>query len=89
MKPEGHPTNTERTTTTQNTMRAIVQATYGSADVLRLERIATPKIADSKVLVRVHAAGLDRGTWHLMTGRPYLQRGTRSPDATSPAPSSR
>jgi len=22
----------------------------------------------------VHAAGLDRGTWHLMTGRPYLLR---------------
>ena len=24
--------------------------------------------------MRVHAAGLDRGTWHLMTGKPYLQR---------------
>jgi NADPH:quinone reductase-like Zn-dependent oxidoreductase len=26
------------------------------------------------VLVRVHAAGLDRGTWHLMTGTPYAVR---------------
>ena len=24
--------------------------------------------------MRVHAAGLDRGTWHLMTGTPYLMR---------------
>jgi len=82
MKPEGRPAATERTTTTKNTMRAIVHDTYGSADVLRLGRIATPKVADNKVLVRVHAAGLDRGTWHLMTGRPYLQRlvlGFRAP----------
>jgi NADPH:quinone reductase-like Zn-dependent oxidoreductase len=26
------------------------------------------------VLLRAHAAGLDRGTWHLMTGQPYLMR---------------
>lgn len=55
-------------------MRAIVQDTYGSADVLRLAQIAQPEIADREVLIRVHAAGLDRGTWHLMTGRPYLLR---------------
>src|SRR3990170_5954855 len=60
--------------TTTNTMRAIVQDSYGSADVLREARIRRPDIADNEVLVRVHAAGLDRGTWHLMTGKPYLQR---------------
>ena len=59
---------------TERTMRAIVQDTYGSADVLRLETIPTPQIADNEVLVRVHAAGLDRGTWHFMTGKPYLMR---------------
>jgi NADPH:quinone reductase-like Zn-dependent oxidoreductase len=58
----------------EGTMRAIVQDAYGSADVLRLAQVATPKIADNEVLVRVHAAGLDRGTWHLMTGQPYLLR---------------
>ncbi len=57
-----------------STMQAIVQDAYGSADVLRLAQIAPPKIADHEVLLRVHAAGLDRGTWHLMTGRPYLLR---------------
>ena len=61
-------------TTTTTTMQAIVQHTYGSADQLHLERIARPEIADNQVLLRAHAAGLDRGTWHLMTGRPYLMR---------------
>jgi NADPH:quinone reductase-like Zn-dependent oxidoreductase len=55
-------------------MQAIVQDSYGSADVLRSARIDRPEIADHEVLLRVHAAGLDRGTWHLMTGTPYLMR---------------
>lgn len=55
-------------------MRAVVQDRYGAVDVLRHERIARPDIGDQEVLVRVHAAGLDRGTWHLMTGKPYLMR---------------
>jgi NADPH:quinone reductase-like Zn-dependent oxidoreductase len=55
-------------------MQAIVQDSYGSADELRSAQIERPAIADNEVLVRVHAAGLDRGTWHLMTGTPYLMR---------------
>jgi NADPH:quinone reductase-like Zn-dependent oxidoreductase len=55
-------------------MRAVVQDRYGTAAVLRLENIARPEVGDQEVLVRVHAAGLDRGTWHLMTGKPYLMR---------------
>jgi len=64
------------------TMRAIVQDAYGHADVLRLARIPRPGAADNEVLVRVHAAGLDRGVWHVMTGLPYLGRlafGVRKP----------
>ena len=64
------------------TMRAIVQDAYGHADVLRLARIPRPEAADNEVLVRVHAAGLDRGVWHVMTGLPYLGRlafGVRKP----------
>ncbi|HET6625419.1 MAG TPA: NAD(P)-dependent alcohol dehydrogenase [Nocardioidaceae bacterium] len=56
------------------TMQAIVQKRYGSADELHLQQITRPEIDDHEVLLRVHAAGLDRGTWHLMTGRPYLMR---------------
>ena len=59
---------------TERMMQAIVQDSYGSADVLRSAQIERPEIADNEVLVRVHAAGLDRGTWHLMTGTPYLMR---------------
>lgn len=64
------------------TMQAIVQETYGSADTWRLDRIARPTPAAGEVLVKVHAAGLDRGTWHVMTGKPYLLRlamGLRGP----------
>jgi NADPH:quinone reductase-like Zn-dependent oxidoreductase len=68
--------------TAGSTMRAIVQNGYGSADVLRSAQIARPVIGGTDMLLRVHAAGLDRGTWHLMAGRPYLVRlavGLRGP----------
>src|SRR5215207_2668840 len=55
-------------------MKAIVQDTYGSADVLELRDIEKPEIGDDEVLIRVHAAGVDRGVWHLMTGQAYLIR---------------
>jgi len=64
------------------TMHAIVQRTYGSADVLHMEEIDRPTIGDEELLVRVHAAGLDRGTWHFMTGLAYPIRfmsGLRTP----------
>lgn len=55
-------------------MKAIVQDTYGSADTLELREIDTPEIGDDDVLVRVRAAGVEPGVWHLMTGQPYLVR---------------
>ena len=55
-------------------MKAIVQDRYGSADVLQVRDLDQPKAGESEVLVRVHAAGLDRGVWHLMTGLPYFLR---------------
>jgi NADPH:quinone reductase-like Zn-dependent oxidoreductase len=58
----------------RETMRAIVQTEYGAADVLRMDEIARPAIEDHEVPVRVYAAGLDRGTWHLMAGQAYLIR---------------
>ena len=64
-------------------MQAIVQDTYGAAGVWCVEEIARPEIAGNELLVQVHAAGLDRGTWHLMAGQPYLMRlmgyGLRTP----------
>ena len=67
---------------TAHTMRAVVQDGYGTADVWRVAEIDRPEIGADEVLVEVHAAGLDRGTWHMMTGRPYLGRlafGLRTP----------
>jgi NADPH:quinone reductase-like Zn-dependent oxidoreductase len=71
------PAKTERapgTVAEHEVMRAIVQDVYGSADRLRLAEIDKPVIAAGEVLVRVRAAGVDRGTCHLMRGEPYLMR---------------
>lgn len=60
----------------RDTMRAIVQNTYGTVPekVFRLADVARPRIGEGEVEIRVHGAGVDRGTWHVMTGRPYLMR---------------
>jgi NADPH:quinone reductase-like Zn-dependent oxidoreductase len=67
------------------TMKAIVRDRYGSADVLELRDVDVPQVGDDEVLVRVRAAGLDRGAWHIMAGLPYLIRvagyGVRRPKA--------
>jgi NADPH:quinone reductase-like Zn-dependent oxidoreductase len=55
----------------ENSMKAIVRDTYGSADLLELKDIDIPKIADKEVLVHVHAAGVGRDVWHVMAGLPY------------------
>ncbi|MFI1397920.1 NAD(P)-dependent alcohol dehydrogenase [Streptomyces sp. NPDC020681] len=55
-------------------MKAIVQDVYGPADVLELRDIDKPAVGDRDVLVRVRAAGVDAGVWHLMTGQPYALR---------------
>jgi NADPH:quinone reductase-like Zn-dependent oxidoreductase len=65
-------------------MKAMLQESYGEAkDVLRLGEIDRPKIEDDQVLLRVRAAGVDRGVWHFMAGVPYPVRiagfGVRSP----------
>ncbi len=64
-------------------MRAMTQSEYGEVDVLRLDEVDVPEIGDDEVLVRVRAAGMDRGVWHLMTGLPYPVRlagyGLRAP----------
>ena len=56
------------------TMRAVTQLRYGDSEVLRVTQVDRPCVGDDQVLIRVHAAGLDRGTEHLMTGKPYVMR---------------
>jgi NADPH:quinone reductase-like Zn-dependent oxidoreductase len=53
---------------------------------LRLEKIDRPEVGADDVLVRIHAAGVHIGDWHVMTGLPYLLRvvgfGFRAPKWT-------
>ena len=80
---QGDPVmSTVGTAVTSRTMRAVVQDRYGTSEVLRLGRVPRPEIGDHDVLIDVRAAGLDRGTEHLMTGKPYAVRlamGLRGP----------
>lgn len=55
-------------------MPAVVQRSYGGTGVLRIEQVPVPEFGPKDVLVRVHAAGLAKGDWHIMTGTPYLLR---------------
>jgi NADPH:quinone reductase-like Zn-dependent oxidoreductase len=79
-------TEGNRITPAEGTMRAIVQDQYGqTVDVLRLAEIDRPKVDYDDVLIRVHAASVHIGDWHVMTGLPYLLRvvgfGFRAPKA--------
>ena len=70
------------TATRTTTMKAITHDSYGGPEQLRLVQRAAPQPADDEVLLKVAAAGLDRGTWHLMHGLPYIIRpafGLRAP----------
>jgi NADPH:quinone reductase-like Zn-dependent oxidoreductase len=88
------PTNGQATTEQSpigtGTMTAIVQDHYGVVpqEILRIAEVALPAIGDDEVLVRVRAASVDRGTWHLMTGQPNLMRimgfGLRRPKQSNP-----
>ncbi len=71
------------------TMSAMAQRRYGPAgDVRNLEQVPRPTVGADEVLVRVRAAGVDRGVWHVVTGLPYPIRlagfGLRAPKAPTP-----
>ncbi|MGH3367308.1 MAG: NAD(P)-dependent alcohol dehydrogenase [Nocardioidaceae bacterium] len=71
-------------------MKAIVQTTYGNEPeaVLGVAEVPQPDLEPDKVLVKIAAASVDRGTWHLLAGRPELMRlmgfGLRAPKALNP-----
>jgi len=68
-------------------MRAIVQDHYGATDQLHVAELPDPVAGPGEVLVRVGAAGVDRGTWHAMAGRPLAARlalGLRAPRDRTP-----
>lgn len=73
------------TTVSASPMRAVVRERYGDTRaVLHIAQVPRLELgADEDVLIRVHAAGVDRGVWHVITGLPYPIRlagfGLRAP----------
>lgn len=57
-------------------MKAIVLNAYGGPDVLELKEVDKPKVAESDILVAVHAAGLNAGDYFSMRGSPWVARFT-------------
>jgi NADPH:quinone reductase-like Zn-dependent oxidoreductase len=55
-------------------MKAIVQDTYGTPDVLEFRDVPEPEVGEDEVRIRVRAAGAGPDVWHLMTGLPYFVR---------------
>jgi len=55
-------------------MKAVHRDHYCSPDALEFGDVDKPVVGDSEVLVRVRAAGVDQGVWHLVTGLPYAIR---------------
>ena len=60
--------------TPTTTMQAVTHEEYGSPDVVHVGQAVRPVPDSGQVLLRVHAAGLDRGVWHIMSGIPYAGR---------------
>jgi len=55
-------------------MKAIVYHEYGSPDVLKLEEVQRPTPADNQLLIKVHAASINRSDWEGLTGKPLYAR---------------
>jgi NADPH:quinone reductase-like Zn-dependent oxidoreductase len=65
-------------------VKAMVQEGYGPPEVLHLEDVQKPAPAESEVLVRVRAAGVNWADYSVLTGVPYMVRlgfGIRRPRA--------
>ena len=63
-------------------MKAIVNTQYGSPDVLEFKEVDKPAPKDNEVLVKIHAASVNAGDWHLLRGTPFpvkLVFGIRKP----------
>ncbi len=55
-------------------MKAIVYTKYGPPDVLHLEEVKKPALNEDQVLVKVHAASINAGDWHMLTADPFPMR---------------
>lgn len=78
-----HATDHDTIRSIPATMAAITQSRYGGPGELARTTVEVPQPGPGQVLVEVGAAGIDRGVWHLVTGRPFVVRlagyGIRAP----------
>ena len=69
------------------TMTAVLQESYGDPSAWRIGELPVRPPEKGRVLIEVAAAGIDKGTWHLLTGRPLMMRlatGLRAPRRVVP-----
>ena len=55
-------------------MKAIVYTEYGSPDVLQVREVPKPVPKDDEVLIKVHAASVNRSDWEGLIGKPLYAR---------------
>ena len=55
-------------------MKAVIHSRYGNPEVLQVTTLERPVPRKNEVLIRLKAASLDYGQWHLMAGKPYAVR---------------
>jgi NADPH:quinone reductase-like Zn-dependent oxidoreductase len=55
-------------------MKAIVNTQYGSPDVLQLKEVEKPTPQDDEVLIKIHAASVNKYDWHFLTADIFLIR---------------
>ena len=53
-------------------MKAAIRSTYGPPDVISIEEVKTPAPKDHEILVRVHAATVNRTDCGILSGKPLL-----------------
>jgi NADPH:quinone reductase-like Zn-dependent oxidoreductase len=67
-------TQQAQTQASPSMMRALLQSGWGGPEVLTLGEAPVPAITKDGVRIRVVAAAVHKGDWHLLTGTPYLIR---------------
>lgn len=57
-----------------NKMKAAFRSKYGPPEVLSIEDLEIPTPREDEVLIRVHAATVNRTDCHILSGRPFIMR---------------
>ncbi|MDN4166460.1 NAD(P)-dependent alcohol dehydrogenase [Cytophagales bacterium LB-30] len=57
-------------------MKAFTKTQYGGPEVLRLEDVALPTLADGHLLVKIMANSANPADWHILRGKPFFARFT-------------